>query len=65
MASHPFFDGNKRVGHAAMEVFLVLNGFEIDASVDEQERVVLDIASGGMDREAFAGWLSSRVGPIR
>jgi death-on-curing protein len=48
-----------------MEVFLVLNGFEIDASVDEQERVVLDIASGGMDREAFAGWLSSRVGPIR
>ena len=23
---HPFVDGNKRVGHAAMETFLVLNG---------------------------------------
>jgi fido (protein-threonine AMPylation protein) len=28
--SHPFVDGNKRVGHAAMETFLVLNGTEID-----------------------------------
>ena len=27
--SHPFVDGNKRVGHAAMEVFLLLNGHEI------------------------------------
>ena len=38
---HPFVDGNKRVGHAAMEVFLVLNGFEIHATVDEQERTYL------------------------
>jgi death-on-curing protein len=26
--NHPFFDGNKRIGHAAMETFLVLNGHE-------------------------------------
>jgi death on curing protein len=31
----PFVDGNKRIGHAAMEVFLILNGYEIDASVDD------------------------------
>src|SRR5215510_4124205 len=36
--NHAFLDGNKRVAHAAMEVFLVLNGHEIVASVDEQER---------------------------
>ena len=35
--NHPFVDGNKRTGHAAMETFLFLNGFEIDATVDEQE----------------------------
>lgn len=29
--NHPFIDGNKRISHAAMEVFLVLNGYEIDA----------------------------------
>lgn len=27
--NHPFVDGNKRAGHAAMEIFLVLNGYEI------------------------------------
>lgn len=38
--NHPFLDGNKRVGHAAIEVFLVLNGYEIGGSVDEQEQIV-------------------------
>ena len=33
---HAFVDGNKRVAHAAMETFLVLNGTEIDAPVDDQ-----------------------------
>jgi death-on-curing protein len=36
--NHPFVDGNKRTAHAAMETFLVLNGSEIAASVNEQER---------------------------
>ena len=61
VANHPFVDGNKRVGHAAMEVFLVLNGFEINAPVDDQERVILDVASGLADRAALAGWLSAAV----
>ena len=55
--NHPFVDGNKRTGHAATETFLVLNGLEINASVDEQERVVLAIASGELKREAFVEWL--------
>jgi death on curing protein len=55
--NHPFVDGNKRTGHAATETFLVLNGMEINASVDEQERVVLAIASGELGREAFVEWL--------
>jgi len=43
---HPFVDGNKRVGHAAMEMFLVLNDAEIDAPVGDQEPVILDLAAG-------------------
>jgi len=35
--NHPFGDGNKRTGHAAMETFLILNGLEISASVDERK----------------------------
>jgi death-on-curing protein len=59
--NHPFVDGNKRVGHAAMEVFLVLNGYEIKAPVDEQERVILDVAAGEMSREAFTEWLADHA----
>src|SRR5690349_21044854 len=43
--NHAFLDGNKRIGHAAMEVFLLLNGYEINASVDEQERAILGVAN--------------------
>jgi death on curing protein len=55
--NHPFLDGNKRTSHAAMEIFLVLNGMEIDASIEEQERVVLLLAAGDLEREEFTNWL--------
>jgi death-on-curing protein len=59
--NHPFVDGNKRIGHAAMETFLVLNGFEISAGVNEQERVILQVASGEMGREMFTTWLRTHI----
>lgn len=61
--NHPFFDGNKRVGHAAMETFLVLNGFELSAPTDEQEQVVLQLAAGQMKRQDFTDWVRSHVIP--
>ena len=59
--NHPFIDGNKRIGHAAMETFLILNGFEIDASVDEQEQIILQVASGELERDDFTAWLRAHV----
>jgi death-on-curing protein len=59
--NHPFLDGNKRTGHAAMEVFLVLNGYEIRAAVDEQERVILQVVTSEIDREEFTTWLRAHV----
>ncbi len=59
--NHPFVDGNKRIGHAVMEVFLVLNGFEIVASVDEQEEVILQVASGRLGRKGLTDWLRIHV----
>jgi len=58
---HPFIDGNKRIGHASMEVFLALNRFELEASVDEQERTVLAVASGNLSRDEFIAWLERHV----
>ena len=62
--NHPFIDGNKRTGHAAMETFLVLNGIEINASVDEQEQVILALASGELGREAFVQWIEEHIQAI-
>jgi death-on-curing protein len=59
--NHPFIDGNKRTGHATMETFLLLNGLEINAYVDEQERVILALASGELERDAFTKWLQGSV----
>jgi death on curing protein len=61
--NHPFVDGNKRAGHAAMETFLVLNRLEIKAVVDEQERVILALAASELDRDAFTNWLQQSVEP--
>ncbi|GAB6162382.1 type II toxin-antitoxin system death-on-curing family toxin [Desulfothermus naphthae] len=59
--SHPFIDGNKRVGHAAMETFLVLNGYEIKATIDEQEKIIMDLAGGGIKLEEFTNWVRSHI----
>ena len=61
ISNHPFVDGNKRVGHAAMEVMLVLNGRELVAAVEEQERIVLAVAEGTMTREAFTAWVEQHL----
>jgi len=62
--NHPFVDGNKRIGHAAMEITLVLNGVELVASVDSAEAVVLAVAMGELNREAFTNWVKAHRQPI-
>lgn len=59
--NHPFVDGNKRIGHGAMEVFLLLNGHEIDASVDEQEEIIIEVASGNVSRIELSAWLREHI----
>jgi death on curing protein len=63
--NHPFIDGNKRIGHAVMEVFLVINGWEIDAPVDEQEVIILSLASGKLDRNEFTQWLKNNIKVVK
>jgi death on curing protein len=59
--NHPFVDGNKRIGHAAMEVYLVMNGKEIKALIDEQEKIILDLAANRIDRQVFTDWICSHI----
>jgi death-on-curing protein len=59
--NHPFIDGNKRICHAAMEVFLVINGYEIVASVADQEEIILKLATGKMERAELVHWLKDHM----
>jgi death on curing protein len=59
--NHPFVDGNKRIGHASMETFLVMNGCELDAPVDDQERTILALAASGLSREEFTQWVTAHL----
>jgi death-on-curing protein len=63
--NHGFIDGNKRIAHAAMEIFLVMNGMELHASVDEQEQFMLALAAGEVSREALAEWLRAHAAPLK
>ncbi len=44
-----------------METFLVLNGYEIVAGIDEQESVMLELAGGKLTREDFSEWLNKHI----
>lgn len=59
--NHPFVDGNKRVGHAAMETFLMLNGYEITANVDDAERIFLQLAAGEVSRDELTQWIEDHL----
>ncbi len=59
--NHAFVDSNKRIGHYAMETFLVINGYELNASLDEQEATILRLASGNLSRDAFTNWIRENI----
>ena len=62
--NHPFIDGNKRVGHAATEAVLMLNGFELRAEVDDAEAEILAVAAGQRTRDEFQAWIEKHVRPL-
>ena len=63
--NHPFIDGNKRCGHAAMETFLVLNGREMESAVDEMEKVILQVASGNLPLKRLAAWITGHTSNVK
>jgi death-on-curing protein len=58
--NHPFVDGNKRTGAAVAELFLNLNGVELEADDDDLVAITLSVARGELNAEALAIWLRQR-----
>ncbi len=58
--NHPFIDGNKRIGAMAAELFLGLNGVDLQSTDDELVAATLAAAQGEMSAEALAIWIRQR-----
>jgi death on curing protein len=56
-SNHPFLDGNKRTAFVAVELFLALNGYLLNASDAECAVRMLSLAAGEIDEADFARWL--------
>lgn len=55
--NHPFTDGNKRTALHSMYVYLIINGFDITATQQDVENLIIDIAAGNMTNTELAQWL--------
>ena len=48
--NHPFLDGNKRAGAVAALVFLLLNGYDLNAPENDFSDMVISVAEGKIDK---------------
>ena len=59
--AHAFIDGNKRVAAAVTEVFVELNGGQLEATNDEVVTLFMKIASGELSRDEVEDFFNQRV----
>lgn len=59
--NHPFVDGNKRIGAAAMIMFLYLNEHEVECDEDELVELTVGVASGKVTKSQAAVFLAERI----
>jgi death on curing protein len=59
--NHPFIDGNKRTALVVSRTFLLLNGFNIEATQEEKYLTFLSLAEGNLSEEELAEWFRSKL----
>ena len=63
--NHPFIDGNKRVGFAAMHTFLLINGFDVDLTSEVGFKFMMKAIADGKFRFALLHeWISAHLVPL-
>ena len=63
--NHAFLDGNKRIAFVATNIFLILNGHEIEAAEPEVVDTMLRVADGRLSRDRFAEWIRGVIVPFK
>ena len=61
-AKQGFVDGNKRIGVAAMLVFLTLNGRPLHVPQQDLYGLTMDVANNRVSEARVAAWIRQRLG---
>ena len=56
-----YTDGNKRTALHSMYVYLIINGFDIMATQQDVENMIIDVASGNMTNTELVQWLQKNT----
>jgi len=59
--NHPFVDGNKRTGFAALFMFLALNGGSFEPPEVDATMAILRLASGELSEDEFINWVRANT----
>jgi death-on-curing protein len=59
--NHPFVDGNKRTGFAALFTFLGLNGAEFEPQEVDATMAILRLAAGDLTDDEFIDWVRTNT----
>jgi death-on-curing protein len=59
--NHPFVDGNKRTGFAALVMFLALSGAEFEPPEVDATMAILRLAAGDTTDDEFIVWVRSHA----
>jgi death-on-curing protein len=59
--NHPFVDGNKRTGFAALFMFLALNDAEFDPTEVDATLAILKLAAGDISDDEFIEWVRANA----
>ena len=62
--NHAFIDGNKRIALVALESFLMLNGFILNADDAQAVMVILSVASSAFSENDLADWIRKNIQPL-
>jgi death on curing protein len=61
--NHPFVDGNKRAAYVAMEVLLLMNGYELELDEHDTIATFRALAAGDITEDQLAAWIRDYMVP--